>query len=179
MECGKCKAQIDDDSYFCDQCAVELFRCIGCGQLGSGKRCKHDGKPLVSLRGGEPQQSAPTPAAGAAALVAGNVALPAASSQKLRLVSADHRVDLRPASGDLLGRAAGPHAGVLCAFEHVSSRHACVRRDANGNWCIEDLGSTNGTFLNGGTRLPARVEHALPAGAKLKLGSLDLKVEFE
>jgi hypothetical protein len=158
MECGNCKARIDDDSFFCDQCAVELFKCTGCGRLGSGKRCKFDGKPLVSLRDADP---------------------PVATPRKLRLINADRRIDLRPASGDLLGRADGPHAGVLSAFEHVSSRHACVRLRDNGDWCIEDLGSTNGTFLNGSTRLPARVERALAAGATLRLGSLELKVELE
>ena len=30
---------------------------------------------------------------------------------------------------------------------YVSRRHAQLRRDADGNWYVKDLGSTNGTFL--------------------------------
>jgi hypothetical protein len=175
MECASCRARIDDDSFFCDQCAVELLRCTGCGRLGVGKRCMFDGKPLVSLG-----EAAPTPAPAAPTATARTAPAPAATAgpRKLRLTNAGRGIDLQPASGDLLGRAAGPHAGVLGAFEHVSTRHACVRIGADGQWCIEDLGSTNGTFFNG-VRLPTGSERQLAAGAKLMLGSLELQVGLE
>lgn len=32
---------------------------------------------------------------------------------------------------------------------NVSRRHAEIRREANGHWVLSDLGSTNGTFVNG------------------------------
>lgn len=32
---------------------------------------------------------------------------------------------------------------------NVSRRHAEIRREANGHWILSDLGSTNGTFVNG------------------------------
>lgn len=32
---------------------------------------------------------------------------------------------------------------------HVSRYHACLNRDENGCWILEDNGSTNGTFVNG------------------------------
>ncbi len=37
----------------------------------------------------------------------------------------------------------------------VSNRHCCFKQEADGHWTIEDLGSTNGTWLRG-TRLTAR-----------------------
>jgi len=43
----------------------------------------------------------------------------------------------------------------------VSALHALVRRDADGSWSIEDLGSTNGTWLNG---------HRLTEPARLRTG---------
>jgi pSer/pThr/pTyr-binding forkhead associated (FHA) protein len=37
--------------------------------------------------------------------------------------------------------------GPLPEGAYLSRRHAEVRRDANGNWFIKDLGSQNGTFV--------------------------------
>jgi pSer/pThr/pTyr-binding forkhead associated (FHA) protein len=36
----------------------------------------------------------------------------------------------------------------LSADDYVSTRHAVVTRDAHGRVTVEDLGSTNGTFVN-------------------------------
>ena len=49
----------------------------------------------------------------------------------------------------------------------VSAVHARVRRDADGTWWLEDLGSTNGTWLNG-RRLAAA--ERLHAGDRFTLG---------
>ena len=59
-----------------------------------------------------------------------------------------------PIAGQLgVGRDAGfsPISGQLDAFPTVSRRHAVVGA-AQGQWVVRDLGSTNGTYLNG-TRL--------------------------
>ncbi len=40
------------------------------------------------------------------------------------------------------------HAGIVINIPEVSRRHARFRRDAGG-YILEDLGSTNGTFVNG------------------------------
>ena len=59
-----------------------------------------------------------------------------------------------PIAGQLgVGRDAGfsPISGQLDAFPTVSRRHAIVGV-AQGQWTVRDLGSTNGTYVNG-TRL--------------------------
>lgn len=169
MECGGCKAILDADSYYCDQCGVELFRCGECGKLGTGKRCRFDGKPLVAL-----SAMTLTPSPSAALAAAPSVATVA----RLRLVNVEKGIDLRPADGDILGRTEGPHAPLLGSHEHVSSRHARVSMGGDGRWRIEDLGSTNGTYLDG-RRIAARDPRPLGTTTGVALGSLQLKVMLE
>jgi len=59
----------------------------------------------------------------------------------------------------------------------VSREHAAIRYSATG-WTIEDLGSTNGTYLNG-TKLAAHQPQALRNGDTVRLGQLTLFVYFK
>jgi pSer/pThr/pTyr-binding forkhead associated (FHA) protein len=45
-----------------------------------------------------------------------------------------------------IGRAEG--ATRVIADDYASNRHARLAPDGSGNWLVEDLGSTNGTFLD-------------------------------
>ncbi len=56
--------------------------------------------------------------------------------------------------------------------ESVSRMHARVLRDEDGKICIKDLGSTNGTYVNG-TRLRPNETAALERGDELILGSVE------
>ncbi len=59
-----------------------------------------------------------------------------------------------------------PEATVMVDDPGVSRLHARIRRSDAGTFEVEDLGSKNGTFLNG-----ARVEHALAnLGDKIRVG---------
>jgi hypothetical protein len=61
----------------------------------------------------------------------------------------------------------------LSADEYASARHARLEPRQDGVW-VQDLGSTNGTFLNG-TRLerPRRLTH----GDVVRVGETDLRYE--
>jgi hypothetical protein len=63
--------------------------------------------------------------------------------------------------------------GALAGDAQLSRRHAAVHRAATG-WEIEDLGSTNGTYL-GGRRVEGRCE--LAEGDLVELGETVLRVE--
>ena len=58
---------------------------------------------------------------------------------------------------------------VVLSVPNVSRRHAELRRDGDG-WMIVDLGSTNGTMVNG----KLAKEHRLADGDKISFGSSEL-----
>lgn len=79
-------------------------------------------------------------------------------------------VSIAPAPRVVIGRSPeSPANRLLADFDNVSRRHAEIRVDHNGVW-IADLGSTNGTYLDG-KRLPADEPRPLTDGARLRLAS--------
>ena len=72
----------------------------------------------------------------------------------------------------LIGRHA-EGAGRLADDEEISRSHARVSLDASGFCAIEDLGSTNGTFVNG---LRISGPQALAKGDMIELGATTLLV---
>lgn len=60
--------------------------------------------------------------------------------------------------------------------ERVSKKHMKITRDANKSFWIEDLGSTNGTFLNG---LPLLEKSPLRRGSVLRVGRAVLVFQAE
>ncbi|HZO50027.1 MAG TPA: FHA domain-containing protein [Gaiellaceae bacterium] len=68
----------------------------------------------------------------------------------------------------------GPGSGLrLDEDEYVSTRHALITPSAEGVW-VEDLGSTNGTFVNGA---PVTSSRLLTAGDIVRIGDTRLRVE--
>jgi pSer/pThr/pTyr-binding forkhead associated (FHA) protein/predicted Ser/Thr protein kinase len=73
----------------------------------------------------------------------------------------------------LIGRAAAGDDGRLGDDPEISRRHAQVSRGADGRLTIEDLGSANGTFVNG-ERISAR--RTLDPGDVVRVGQTVLQV---
>ncbi len=71
---------------------------------------------------------------------------------------------LRPA-GTLIGRS--PECALVLDDDYASGRHARIFQDDDGTWKVEDLRSTNGTFL-GATRLTEPRDVAV--GSVLRIG---------
>jgi DNA-binding CsgD family transcriptional regulator len=61
---------------------------------------------------------------------------------------------------------------VLLALEGVSRRHAAVEPEGDDGFVVSDLGSTNGTLVNGETVTQAR---ALASGDLIQLGAAELE----
>jgi pSer/pThr/pTyr-binding forkhead associated (FHA) protein len=60
----------------------------------------------------------------------------------------------------------------------VSSRHAQLTLDASGDYILRDLGSTNGTELNG-REIEPETDHKLQDGDKLRFGKIDASYKSE
>jgi DNA-binding winged helix-turn-helix (wHTH) protein len=75
---------------------------------------------------------------------------------------------------NVIGR--DPRCSVWLDAPGVSRRHASIRIDsANRRVALEDLGSTNGTFLR---RSRVREEVALADGDEIKVGTVDLTIRL-
>ncbi|MFN8533888.1 MAG: FHA domain-containing protein [Dehalococcoidia bacterium] len=70
-----------------------------------------------------------------------------------------------------IGRSAG--SGLVIPDDTVSSRHALLRQ-VDGRWWLEDLGSTNGTRVNG---RPVAGSTVVVIGDVLELGGVRLRLE--
>ena|SRR5215203_2550522 len=74
-------------------------------------------------------------------------------------------------SAILIGRA--PSCTLVLDDDYSSSRHARLYPEA-GQWFVEDLGSTNGTFLES-TRVDSPLP--IPPGARVKVGKSVLELQ--
>src|ERR671915_283455 len=73
----------------------------------------------------------------------------------------------------LIGRAAEGSEGRLGDDPELSRRHARASRGADGELTIEDLGSANGTFVNG---VPVREPQVLNVGDSVRVGRTTLEL---
>lgn len=75
----------------------------------------------------------------------------------------------------LIGR--DSRAGIMIPDASVSARHAMVDRDQR-SWRVSDLGSTNGTFVEG-NRVLGQKSLVLGRGDRLTLGNVVLQLESD
>ena len=194
-KCYKCGADIDSDSLFCDQCGAEQYVCPKCHIIGKGpnKRCGMCGSPLVPATGQQgnnstQQQGAAQPFAGttqqqgAAQPFAGAAQQQGATQQQEAtrmasyLVCQAEQVSIPLMNGAVIGRTAGDYANLLGKCIYISGMHA--RLTQNGSvWHITDLGSRNGTKVNGVACQP-NVPMAFKTGDTIRLGAFyDFRAE--
>lgn len=70
----------------------------------------------------------------------------------------------------VIGRA--PDSTLVLTDDYVSTRHAQIAQ-RNGEWCVEDLGSTNGTYL-GNTKVTDPTP--VPAGVPVVIGKTSMEL---
>lgn len=166
--CDQCGAEL----YVCPKCGTlgKGKRCTRCGEplvavrtLGSSAR----GSSCITadidklLSGMDFDSVKPSPKTGPSTQPIANAgatirpgATPSPTSQAAPRQVPGHLVCRNPQlrlyiDEVLIGRREGGYASVFASFGMVSGRHAQISRTPSGGWQVTDLGSTNGTRLNG------------------------------
>jgi len=100
---------------------------------------------------------------------------PPAEKLRLKVVDGNAAGTLIEVEDELvIGREADGH-GALASDVEISRRHARIAGEADGSFVIEDLESTNGTYLNG-RRLQGTA--TLQTGDRIEVGASALVVQF-
>ncbi len=191
IQCPDCRNMIPDDSAFCDQCGKELKWCPECKRPKRGTECPVCGNDLIPgskylsmLESGTPFPSQspsqsqstsenrpqPQPAAPQFAMPSKPQGTAVGASQPMMLVGNGWSLALKEGP---FGRNGGiwPELG---SCQYVSGSHGVISRDVAG-WKITDIGSTNGTFING-SRLTPNTPATLVKGSKLVIATIEFTV---
>jgi len=142
MTCPFCRAEIPDDSWFCDQCGKELHFCPDCRKPKRGTQCAACGSDLMS----------------AEEFFRGAVV-------GLYLLAEGRKIRLREG---IFGRTQGVYPEIA-EDRYVSGRHGEFRFSC-GVWQVRDFGSTNGTYV-AGRRLDKDEWADLAPGMVLKIAT--------
>ncbi|MEX0687803.1 MAG: FHA domain-containing protein [Pirellulales bacterium] len=78
----------------------------------------------------------------------------------------------------VVGRSDAEDVKLRIPTDSVSRRHCEFFLDEAGSVCLRDLGSTNGTTVNG-TKLDATAVVPIRSGSVVKLGTVGFRVEFQ
>lgn len=103
------------------------------------------GSPTGGTSAGAASQPSPAPGS---TVRPGAPAAPASQKQPGHIQCANPYIRLGIESGVIIGRR-GSYAAVFAPHGMVSGIHAQLDRQPNGQWTVTDLGSTNGSTLNG------------------------------
>lgn len=182
IQCPECRQMIPDDSAFCDQCGKELKWCPECKRPKRGTECPVCGSDLIpgrkwlsdgaavgssvegSVKNGE---KCKTPQA----LEEGGPSKTAENDGAVAFVGNGWRFELKEGQ---FGRAGGIWPE-LSTCPYVSGNHGRIEK-GSGGWTITDIGSTNGTYIDG-VRLQTGVATPLKKGARVRIATLDFTVE--
>jgi len=159
-------------------------KCTACDQYASKQatHCPNCGQPLIAQTRILPRHEATTRSAPGALIQDSTVHFPPQASLVL-VLGPEMRLLLTLHEPVTLGR--GPldelddtvDLAAFGAFRQGVSRHHCQFQRRNDRLAIRDLGSANGTFLNG-HRLVAHRAYTLQHDDTLHLGALEMRVQF-
>ena len=127
-------------------------------QRGSRRSCRRQARPQQARQ----QPAAPPSSAQQAAGASAAAPPPSWSSPRASLTGTTVALQGQTIT---LGRA--HDSTIVLDDDYASSRHARIYPDRDGQWIVEDLGSTNGTYLDR-TRLTTPTP--VPLGAPIRIG---------
>ncbi|MDJ0625851.1 MAG: RDD family protein [Candidatus Caenarcaniphilales bacterium] len=92
------------------------------------------------------------------------------------ILETGEKIDLETIDPLILGRA-GEQCDIVIPDESISRNHAKIGVTPEGKYFVGDLGSTNGTFLNG-EKLPTKKFFFLEEKDQIKFGNINTSVSF-
>lgn len=174
--CPNCAHQNRPGELICDNCGTSL---ITGGKAALGTR------DLVREQEARPGEKLLDTGTQKALATAGGAVFTENMVLRLEIESGSNPMLIYPKAEIVLGRR-DPNTGAipdvdLTAYAGyrlgVSRRHSIIRMQ-DKNLFITDLGSSNGTYLNG-TRLPPHRPHQLRDGDEVRLGQMALRLYFQ
>ncbi len=78
----------------------------------------------------------------------------------------------------VVGRCDAEDVRLRIPIDSVSRRHCEFFADDKGGVCLRDLGSTNGTLLNG-KAVETKAQAVVPPGSSVKVGTVVFRVDFK
>ena len=180
--CPSCKEEIDDNSYYCDQCGHALLYCKQCGRVGIGRRCTYCGGLMVAPAEmsanlqGSVSRSMMSTTSKAMNRQAGDGGGPQ-GIPVLILENSSLNIRIQAINGAVIGRRQGPYTQYFINNMYVSGLHAQLKYNANQGWSVVDKHSSNGTKLNQ-RQLQPDVEMSLKNGDVLTIANINLQVRI-
>lgn len=186
ITCERCKTENLDGAQYCDECGAPL-RPNSRPRVAGGKMIRMNGD---GQNGSHSPSAVPQPEL-ASGKAAANVNLSSVSANQkahaklviergksvgkiFMLSSADSQIGRWDADGGIFPDvdldSDDPEA-------KVSRRHARITMN-DGKYYLEDLGSTNGTFINRGKRLPPGTRQQLNDGDEIIVGKTFLRFQL-
>jgi len=171
--CPKCKAEIEDKSWFCDQCGFELRYCSSCGKVGKGNRCTSCGGVMESLVSHAFHEDASIEVT-----KLNTMSVPIEEDiPRLLLINTKQNIQIEGKQNAIIGRKKGLYSELLKGNPYVSGMHARLCYMSGIGWTITDLNSSNGTFIDGFRIIPDRPE-VLHSGNLLSLANMEFTVQL-
>ena len=165
IECPSCGRKHRPGTLFCSECGVYL-------PTGGPLRTEPLPEEELPISRANPWASEPVEVTNEAPRV----------SLRIKILSTGRQVQLPPAPEVHIGRLDAAH-GIFPDLDLTpdggldggASRRHCKIHQRGSTHMIEDVGSANGTFLNG-QRLTPYLPHVLKDGDALQLGRIELEV---
>jgi hypothetical protein len=180
MQCPFCKANIDDDSFYCDQCGHEILVCPKCNKPGKGKVCIFDGIPLVSAKSKTVVSVSSDITSGLSSSVTQKdiKSAPVSEIGELYLINKTLGLDIKIEKDSLIGRTQGDFLSIFGKYNTVSGQHLKINFDPQKGWVVTDLNSTNGTRYNNTPLTPMKPQ-VLQDKSYLQIANIEFYVEIK
>ena len=190
--CPSCTEEIEEQSYYCDQCGQGLLYCSNCGRVGIGRRCTYCGGLMASPGEGEQQvdeQANMATVHGTAAEISRTFATERERNQNMPITEAPQiqgvptltlynsslNIHIVGINGAIIGRRQGPYQQLFEGNMYVSSVHAQLIYKQDTGWCIIDKHSSNGTKINERDLLPD-IPMSIKSGDIVSVANINLQV---